>query len=84
MSRGSDFHVVQFKNLFIYGWFFVVVVVFLLRNHALSGVVQWIERWPANRKVAGPMPGWGACLGCRPGPWLGACERQSINVSLTH
>ena len=24
------------------------------------------------------------CLGCRLGPWLGVCERQPINVSLTH
>ena len=30
------------------------------------------------------MPSQGTCLGCRPGPWLHACERQPINVSLTH
>ena len=46
-------------------------------------MAQWIERWPANRKVAGSIPSQGTCLGCGPGPWLGACERQPICVSLT-
>ena len=35
---------------------------------ALTGVAQWIERWPANHRVAGSIPNWGTCLGCGPGP----------------
>ena len=42
----------------------------------------WLR--PANRKVAGLVPGQGTCLGCRLGPQLGACERQRIDVSLLH
>ena len=32
--------------------------------------------------VAGSILGQDTCLGCRPGPQLGACDRQQINVSL--
>ena len=35
-----------------------------------------------KRKVAGLIPGHSACVGCRPGPGFGACERQPINVYL--
>ena len=50
---------------------------------ALAGVAQGTECWPANLKVAGLIPGQGPCLGCGPGPQLGACERQPhIDVSL--
>ena len=45
-------------------------------SFALAGVVQWIERWPANQRVAGWIPSQGTCLGCRPGPQWGARERQ--------
>ena len=38
---------------------------------ALAGVAQWIERWPANRKVTGLIPGQGTCLGCGPDPQVG-------------
>ena len=48
---------------------------------ALAGVAQWIEQQPANRKVASSIPSQSTCLGCRPGPWLGACMRQQISVS---
>ena len=44
---------------------------------ALAGVAQWIERRPANQRVAGSIPSQGTCLGCGPGPQLGA-------VSYTH
>ena len=37
----------------------------------LAGVAQWIERWPANQRVAGSIPNQGICLGCRPGPQYG-------------
>ena len=50
---------------------------------ALAGVVQWIEYQPANQKAARLIPSQGTCLGCGPGPWLGACERQlQVDVSL--
>ena len=51
---------------------------------ALTGVAQWVGRCPANQKVADSTPSQGMCLGCGPGPQLGACERQHIDVSLTH
>ena len=49
---------------------------------ALAGVAQWIEHQPANQRVASLIPSQGTCLGCGPGPWLRACERQLIDVSL--
>ena len=49
----------------------------------LAGVVQWIERRPAKQRVTGSIPSQGTCLGCRPGPHLGARERQPhMDVSL--
>ena len=50
---------------------------------ALTSVAQWIERWPVDQKAASWIPSQDACLGCRPGPQLGACERQLINLSHT-
>ena len=47
-----------------------------------AGVAQWIERWPADWKVTDLIPGQGTCLGCWPGPQLGAFERQPIDVYL--
>ena len=35
---------------------------------ALVGVAQWIERQPANQRVAGSIPSQGTCLDSRPGP----------------
>ena len=50
---------------------------------ALAGVAQWIEFQPANQRVAGSIPSQGTCLGCGPGPQLGACEREPhADVSL--
>ena len=46
-----------------------------------SGLAQWIEYWPVNRKVAGLIPRQGTCLGCRPGPQLGVCKRQPVSLS---
>ena len=51
---------------------------------ALASMAQWIECWPENKKVTSLIPSQGTCLGCRPGPQLGACKRQLIDVSLTH
>ena len=47
---------------------------------AKAGVAQWIEQWPVKQKAAGTI----TCLGCWPGPQLGASERQPIDVSLSH
>ena len=57
-------------------------------TRALAVVARWIECQPANGKVAGLIPSQGTCLGCKPGPQLGACERQWIvrgdRLSLSH
>ena len=60
--------------------------ILLVKNQktALAGVVQWIECQPVNQKVAGAIPSPGICLGCGPGPWLGACKRQMTDVSSPH
>ena len=48
---------------------------------ALAGVAQWIEHQPVNGKVASSIPSQSTCLGCGPGPQLGACERQLISCT---
>ena len=64
----------------------VTQVYALVETHqmVLAGIAQWTECQPANGKVVSSNPSQGTCLGCRPGPWLGACERQPIDVSLTY
>ena len=54
------------------------------QHSALAGVAQWIEYWPANQRVISLIPSQGTCLGCGPGPQLGASEGQPIDVSLAH
>ena len=49
----------------------------------MTGVAQWIECRPTNLKVAGSIPCQGTCLGCGPGPQLGANKRQP-SVYLSH
>ena len=50
---------------------------------ALASVAQWIERWPENQRVAGSIPSQSTSLGCRPGPWWRAHERQPhMDISL--
>ena len=51
---------------------------------ALTGMAQWVGYHPANQKIANLMPGQGTGLGCGLGPQLGLCERQLIDVSLSH
>ena len=34
----------------------------------LAGVAQWIDRQPANQRVAGSIPSQSTCLGCGTGP----------------
>ena len=55
----------------------------VIKNLKPWPVAQLVECSPRNQKVAGSIPCQGTCLGCGPGPWLGACERQPINVSLS-
>ena len=43
---------------------------------ALAGVTQWIECQPANQRVTGLIPSQGTHVGFRPGPQLGACEKE--------
>ena len=51
---------------------------------ALAAVAQWIRCQPANQRVAGSIPSQGTCLGCGPGPPVGANEKQPhIDVSLS-
>ena len=61
-----------------------IAALFKIAKIALAGVAQWDGHHPANQKVTGSIPSQGTCLGCRPGPQLGACERQLIDVSLVH
>ena len=51
---------------------------------ALASVAQWVVHHSKNLKVTGWIPSQDTCLGCRPGPWLEVCERQPINISLSH
>ena len=50
---------------------------------APAGVAHRTEPQLANQSVTYSILGQGTCLGCGPGPWLGACERHPICVSLT-
>ena len=43
----------------------------------LSGLSTSLQ----SERFAALIPSQGTCLGCRPGPQLGACKRQLINVS---
>ena len=51
------------------------------RQQALAAVGQWVGPRAVNCKVTGWIPGQDTCLGCGPGPGLGACQ---IYVSVTH
>ena len=51
---------------------------------ALAGVAQGTECRPANQRVTGSIPIHSTCLGCGPGPQLGACTRQLTNIPLTY
>ena len=58
-------------------------IVLVKPGTALVGVAQWIGSWSVNQRVTGSIPGQDTCLGCRPGPQWGACERQPhVDVSL--
>ena len=51
---------------------------------AQTGVVQWVGHHSTELKVTGSIPSQGTYQGCRPGPQLGVCKRQPIDVSLAH
>ena len=40
-----------------------IMNVYISTYIALADVAQWIERWPANQRVAGSIPSQGTCLG---------------------
>ena len=61
-----------------------MMVTIFKHTRALAGVTQWIECWPRNQKVDGLIPCQGTCLDYGPGSQLGVCERQPIDISLTH
>ena len=46
------------------------------KQRALPGMAHWIECKPVNPKVLGSIPCQGTCLGCGPGPRLGARGSQ--------
>ena len=48
-------------------------------KHSVSPgwVAQLVGHCPANQKFIGSIPGWGTCLGCRFGPWLGQIEKAT-------
>ena len=48
----------------------------------MVGVVQWIECWIVNQKVAGLILG--MCLGCRPGPSQGLVRGNGSMFLFTH
>ena len=53
-------------------------------SDALTGVTQRVGHCPVNQHIAGSIPSQGTSLDCRPGPQLGECEKQAVDVSLTH
>ena len=80
---GRD-HIHSFNNysfeFLLSSWSLVVKILFW----ALASVAQWIESQPTNWKVTSSTPSQGTCMGCRPGPQLVTCNRQPIDVFLTH
>ena len=57
---------------------------FKYASNTLTSMAHLIECHPKKQKVAGSIPSQGACLGCGPSLWLGVCERQQVDISLTH
>ena len=47
---------------------------------SMAGMTQWIDCCSPNPKVTGSIPSQDTCLGYRPGPQLGACQRQPHTV----
>ena len=71
----------SYKSLMALGLHFLLFFKNVLVS--LAGVAQWIECQLTKQGVAGSIPCWGTCLGCRPGPQCGVHEKQPhIDVSL--
>ena len=53
---------------------------------AVAGVRAALAWWVGccSSKGKAVVPNQGTRLGCEPGPWLGACKGQLIDVSLAH
>ena len=50
---------------------------------SLAAMAQWIKCQPVNQRVTSLILSQGTNLACRPGPQMGACDRQpDIDVSL--
>ena len=52
-----------------------------ISTKALTDVAQWDGQHPANQKADSLIP---SEFNSWPGPWLGVCERQLIDVSLAY
>ena len=48
-------------------------------SFALTGVSQWIERWPVNQRVAGSIPSQGTCLSCGASPQSGGLREATTH-----
>ena len=62
---------------------FVIGFVLSSFEEVLTCVAQWVVPHPANERSLIWFP-LRTSLVCRPGPGMGACERQVIKVSLAH
>ena len=65
-------------------YFLLHVSVNINCSKVLTCVAQCVECYSTKQKFGGSIPGQGTRLGCRAKLRRGACERQSIDVSLTH
>ena len=65
----------EYRLKILQGWECIYMNI-KIKLPALAGVAQWIERRPVNQRVGRSIPSRGTFLGCRPGPWLGAREKQ--------
>ena len=55
--------------------------IFIKKQTALAGVVQWVEHPLVNQWVPSSIPSQGTCLGCRSIPHLG-CMKGNHTLSL--
>ena len=62
----------------------VLLCCFQSKEFVVLPWLVWFRARAFEQKLTGSIPSQGTCLGCRPGPHLGACQRHLINVSFTH
>ena len=70
------------KNVEVYLAILAFYLFFKILFIALDDVAQWFEHRPVNQRVAGSILSQGICLGCGPGPQLGAYDRQPHSFPL--